>query len=245
MMHLHRFTTFVVQMKTYKHLFFDLDHTLWDFEQNSKASIKDVYEYFELEQTVTNDFEAFFESYSHHNKMLWDRFQKGFIKSDELKWKRMWRTLLDFKKPDQELSIKMNERYLETLPLQNRLFPNTIEVLDYLKNKGYAMHLITNGFEKVQRKKIEHSGIHTFFTEIITSESSNSMKPEIEIFNHAFRKANAVAEEGIMIGDNLEADIQGGMNAGMDTVFVNHIGATANINPTYTIHSLIELKQFL
>jgi putative hydrolase of the HAD superfamily len=120
-----------------------------------------------------------------------------------------------------------------------------MEILTHLKGKNYSLHLITNGFEKVQRRKIEHCGIATFFTEMITSESSNSMKPEKEIFETAFRKTGALAEHSIMIGDNLEADIQGGNNAGMDTVFVNHIGAEITINPTYIINDLIELKNIL
>jgi putative hydrolase of the HAD superfamily len=232
-------------MKTYQHIFFDLDHTLWDFEQNSKSSMREIYTHFELDVHVTKDFNSFFETYSHHNKVLWDRFQKGHIRSDELKWKRMWRTLLDYKKPDEALAVKMNEKYLEILPTQKAVFPNTVEILTHLKEKNYSLHLITNGFEKVQKRKIENCGIAPFFTEMITSESSNSMKPEREIFETAFRKTGAEPSHSIMIGDNLEADIQGGINAGMDTVFVNHIGTEATKIPTYTIHDLIELKNIL
>lgn len=232
-------------MKTYQDIFFDLDHTLWDFEQNSKSSMLEIYNYFELDVHVTSDFDSFFETYSHHNKLLWDRFQKGYIRSDELKLKRMLRTLLDYKKPDEALAVKMNEKYLEILPTQKAIFPNTIEILTHLKEKNYSLHLITNGFEKVQKRKIENCGIAPFFTEMITSESSNSMKPDREIFETAFRKTGATPEQSIMIGDNLEADIQGGINVGMDTVFMNHIGAVATINPTYIIHDLIELKNIL
>lgn len=231
--------------KEYLHIFFDLDHTLWDFELNSKTSMHEIYKHFELDVLVTRDFDSFYETYSQHNKLLWERFQKGHIRSDELKWKRMWRTLMDFKKPDEALAVKMNEKYLEVLPTQKAVFPNTIEILTHLKEKNYSLHLITNGFEKVQQRKIENCGIAPFFTEMITSESSNSMKPEKEIFETAFKKTGAKAEHSIMIGDNLEADIQGGINAGMDTVFVNHIGAEATIDATYVIHDLIELKNIL
>ncbi len=231
--------------KEYLHIFFDLDHTLWDFELNSKTSMHEIYKHFELDVLVTRDFDSFYETYSQHNKLLWERFQKGHIRSDELKWKRMWRTLMDFKKPDEALAVKMNEKYLEVLPTQKAVFPNTVEILTHLKEKNYSLHLITNGFEKVQQRKIENCGIAPFFTEMITSESSNSMKPEKEIFEAAFKKTGAKAEHSIMIGDNLEADIQGGINAGMDTVFVNHVGAEATIDATYVIHDLIELKNIL
>ena len=173
---------------------------------------------------------------------MWDRYHKGLITSEELKWKRMWRTLLDFKIADEPLAREMSEQFLEILPTKKILFPYTIEILDYLKAKKYELHLITNGFEKTQWSKLNHSGLSGYFTHVITSEASNSLKPKKEIFDFAMQKANATLPESIMIGDNLEADIQGAMNAGMDTVFVNHIDAKPAIKPTYTITHLQQLE---
>jgi putative hydrolase of the HAD superfamily len=176
---------------------------------------------------------------------LWDRYTKGFIKQEELRWKRVYLSLLDFKVANEPLAKEMSQAYLEILPNKQHLFPYTIEILEYLKQKDYKMHLITNGFESVQFKKIKNSGIADYFIEVITSESSNSLKPQKEIFEYALKNANATVAESIMIGDNESADIQGGMNVGMDTIFVNHIQTIPTIPATYTITHLKELETIL
>lgn len=229
-------------MKQYKHLFFDLDHTLWDFDANAKEALTNVYADFNLAERSIAPFETFYERYLYHNKILWDRYHNGFITSEELKWKRMWRTLLDFKVGDEALSRGMSNLFLEILPTKKRIFEYTFEILDYLTHKGYALHLITNGFEKTQWSKLKNSGLDKYFDQVITSEASNSLKPKKEIFDFALMKANAVLEESIMLGDNLDADIRGAINAGMDTVFVNHINETTDLKPTYIVHHLKELE---
>jgi putative hydrolase of the HAD superfamily len=229
----------------YKHLFFDLDHTLWDFETNAKETLRELYELNDLAGRGIADFEAFFSRYSYHNTRLWDKYTKGTIRHEELKWKRMWLALLDFKIADETLSKNMSVQFLERLPLKKNLFPYTVEILSYLKNKGYQLHLITNGFDITQKSKLEHSQLTDFFVEVITSEASQALKPSKEIFDYAISKCGTCCEESIMIGDNLDADIQGGINAGMDTIFVNHLNIEPHIKPTYTIHHLKELEQIL
>jgi putative hydrolase of the HAD superfamily len=229
-------------MPQYKHLFFDLDHTLWDFDANAKETLTDLYRYFELDTKLNIHFNDFYPRYLYHNEILWDRYHNGLITADELKWKRMWRTLLDFNIADELLSKELSGKFLEILPTKKLLFPHTIEILDYLREKKYLLHLITNGFEKTQWSKLNNSGLGTYFTHVITSEASNSLKPKKEIFEYAMDKANASLRESIMIGDNLEADIQGAINAGMDSVFVNHISATTLLNPTYTVTHLKQLE---
>ncbi len=229
----------------YKHLFFDLDHTLWDFEMNTKETLQDLYALNALKERGINDFDIFFSKYSHHNHQLWDKYTKGLIKQDELRWKRMWLTLLDFKIADEVLAKNIAVQYLDILPTKKNLFPYTFEILDYLKNKGYIMHLITNGFENVQYNKLRNSNLTNYFVEVITSEASNSLKPNKEIFEYALQKSGATLEESIMIGDNLDADIQGGINAGMDTIFVNHLKVEPHIHATYVIHHLKELENIL
>jgi putative hydrolase of the HAD superfamily len=229
----------------YKDLFFDLDHTLWDFETNSKETIQELYSTHRLADLGIVDFDGFYNTYSAHNHRLWDRYTKGFIKQEELRWKRVYLSLLDFKVANEPLAKEMSQAYLEILPNKKHLFPYTIEILDYLKEKDYKMHLITNGFESVQFKKIKNSGLQDYFIEVITSEASNSLKPQKEIFEYALKNANASVEKSIMIGDNEFADIQGGINMGMDTVFVNHIQAIPTIPATYTITHLKELETIL
>ena len=226
----------------YKHLFFDLDHTLWDFDANAKETLTEVYALFGLEQKGVVPFEDFYKLYKIHNEILWDRYHKGFITSEELKWKRMWRTLLEFKIGDEPLAREMSEKFLEILPTKKLLFPNTIEVLNYLLDKNYQLHLITNGFENTQWKKLNNSGLNIYFTHVVTSEGSNSIKPHKEIFDYALNKAGAKLRQSIMLGDNLDADIQGAINVGMDNIFVNHIHTTTTLQPTYTITDLSELK---
>lgn len=229
----------------YRHIFFDLDHTLWDFDANSRITLEDVFNHYRLHEKIGGNFNEFFAKYTVHNKTLWERYQKGFISAEELKWKRMWRTLLEFKLADEPLSKEMSTRFLEILPTQQGMFPYSKEILSYLKGKQYTLHLITNGFEKTQWSKIRNSGIDHYFTHVITSETSMSMKPEKEIFSYAVNKAGTDFRTSIMIGDNLDADIAGAMNAGMDAIFVNHIKETPTIQPTYTIHHLQELEQIL
>jgi len=226
----------------YRHIFFDLDHTLWDFETNSRQTLEDMYQTYNLQQKGVYSFEAFYKNYMVHNEKLWDRFRKGFIKLDDLRWKRMWLTLLDFKIGDEKLALDMAKRFLDLLPTRKTLFPYTVEILTYLTNKGYSLHLITNGFEETQHSKLKYSGIDSYFGEIITSEGSNYIKPNKEIFDYAFQKTNALPEQSIMIGDNIEVDIQGAINAGIDQVFVNHLNVAAAIQPTYVVYSLKELE---
>lgn len=231
--------------KKYNHLFFDLDHTLWDFDTNAKETLAEVFEIFQIDQLTPTPFTEFYSIYSHHNTILWDRYHKGFISSDDLKWKRMWRTLLDCKIGDEVLSKEMSAKFLEILPTKKLLFYYTIEILEYLKEKKYTLHLITNGFEKTQWSKLNNSSLAKYFTHVITSEGSSAVKPAKEIFEYAIKKAAATLEESIMIGDNPEADIQGAINAGMDNIFVNHTNAPTTITPTFTIFNLKELENIL
>src|SRR3978361_278346 len=143
----------------YTHLFFDLDHTLWDFETNSKETLQELFYKHKLDETITKDFDGFYDRYSIHNKKLWDRYHNGFIKQEELRWKRMWHTLLDYKNGDEKLSKQLAFEYLEILPHKKVLFPYAIEIIEYLLNKNYKLHLITNGFEEIQWGKLKSSNI--------------------------------------------------------------------------------------
>ena len=225
----------------YRHLFFDLDHTLWDFETNARLTMEEVYETYALEKVAA--FPNFHRQYLVHNAALWEKYEKGLIAADELKWKRMWRTLLDFKIADEPLARKLSESFLDILPGQKNVFPHTFEILAYLQQKNYQLHLITNGFEKTQWRKLNNSGLNKYFTKVITSEASNSIKPNKEIFFFALQSAGANYKESIMIGDNLETDIKGALNAGLDAVFVNHVNAVVTFNPTYTVTHLQQLEE--
>ena len=226
----------------YKHLFFDLDHTLWDFDANAKDSLAEVYDFFNLEAKAVTPFDFFYTTYLTHNALLWSRYENGYITTEELKWKRMWRTLLDFKIADEPLARQMSDHFLEILPTKKKVFDYTFEILDYLMERKYAIHLITNGFEKTQWSKLNNADLSKYFTHVITSEISNSVKPKKEIFEFALNRSGGKMEDSIMIGDNLNADILGAKNAGMDTIFVNHINAECLAEPTYIIRHFKELE---
>jgi putative hydrolase of the HAD superfamily len=230
----------------YKHLFFDLDHTLWDFEANSRQTLEELYQSLNLKEKGIHDFDLFHKNYLAHNDKLWDRYRNGYIKVDELRWKRMWLALLDFKIADEKLAREMGTIFLDLLPTRKLLFPYTIEILNYLAEKNYQLHLITNGFEKTQHGKLKSSGLDKYFLKVITSEGSNSLKPHKEIFEYAFQRTGASPSESIMIGDTIEVDILGAVNAGIDQVHVNHLTKEVQLvngkAPTYTVYSLKELE---
>jgi putative hydrolase of the HAD superfamily len=227
----------------YRHIFFDLDHTIWDFDTNSREALKDIYHSLSLADAGVYDFDLFHKLYLGHNERLWDRYRNGLMKVEELRWKRMAVTLLEFKNGDEELARKMGLQFLEILPTKKALFPDTVEVLNYLSGRGYDLHLITNGFEKTQQQKLKTAGIDQFFREIITSEGSNSLKPHPEIFEYALAKTGAQKTQSIMIGDAPDVDILGARRAGIDQIYINHTGNTAFVEATYTVYSLNELKE--
>jgi len=226
----------------YKHLFFDLDHTLWDFDRNSEACLRKLYHEYKLDTHGIDDFDALFRAYNVHNDRLWERYRNGYIKRDELRWKRMWLMLLDFKVADTALAHELSTAYLEILPTQTLLVPHAKEILDHCRDR-YELHLITNGFETTQRLKLQYSGISRYFKHLISSEKSNSMKPHPEIFAYALNASGAKAEESIMIGDAVDVDILGAINAGWDTVYYNPNKLPHNRKPTYEVCHLEELMR--
>ncbi len=227
----------------YKHIFFDLDHTLWDFDANARETLQQLHLDLKLSERGVHDFDLFHTNYLGHNEKLWERYRKGLIKQDELRFKRMLLTLLDFKIGDEELCKEMSDLFLQLLPTRTILFPDTKEVLQYLVNKGYSLHIITNGFEKTQHSKLQSSNLHIFFKKVITSEGSNSLKPKKEIFEYALSKTGATIAESIMIGDTLDVDIAGAMGVGMDQVHVNFNSKEQDLQPTYTVNALKELEK--
>lgn len=226
--------------KQYKHLFFDLDHTLWDFDKNSENTLRHLYQEYDLASHGIPDFEAFLSTYIVHNDRMWERFRNGFIKREELRWKRIWLTLLDFKIGDTALAYEMSAAYLEMLPTQTMLTPFAKDILDHCKSK-YEMHLITNGFETTQWQKLQFSGIASYFGHVITSEKSNCLKPHRGIFDYALSTTGASTDNCLMIGDALDIDIMGAHNAGWDQVYYNPGQKQHDKKPTYEIKCWKEL----
>jgi putative hydrolase of the HAD superfamily len=144
-----------------------------------------------------------------------------------------------------DIPADISARFTSILPSKSAVFPHTHEVLDYLQAKGYRLHLITNGFEDVQHLKLASSGLAAYFEEVITSESSGCLKPDPRMFAHALARTGATAFESLMIGDNLECDVLGAYNAGIDQVYFNPAKRRHFAQTTYEISSLAELRNFL
>lgn len=216
-------------MRKYDHLFFDLDHTLWDFETNSKLAMEQVVKELNLEPQITN-FDDFFNYYENVNSQLWEAYRDQEISKPELIKKRFEDTLNHFNIKGID-PVRMNELYLQLMPLQTKLFPGVTETLDYLKRKGYQMHIITNGFSEVQHKKIASSGLKPYFSRVFISEEIKYPKPDVRIFQHALKTCNAKKSRSIMIGDSWDSDIIGAINTGLSQVAITNNDKNKTLPP--------------
>src|SRR5690554_1419862 len=197
-----------------KDIFFDLDRTLWDFETNSENALNIMFDEFNMEDYI-EDFDSFLTHYKNVNSKFWKKYNAGEITKEELRNGRFSETLEIFQINNKKLGIEMNDRYLELSPYQTQLFPDTIEVLDDLKNQNYHIHIITNGFQKVQHLKIQNSGLSPYFDTILCSEEVGKNKPHPEVFLTALERSDAVSDDSIMIGDDFQADVIGAENVGI------------------------------
>jgi len=233
----------MLHSEKYQHLFFDLDHTLWDFEANSAQTMFQIYDFFQFADKNI-DKQLFQKRYSYHNFTLWEQLEKGLITRAEVRVNRFLFTLQEFGINDFELAKKMGDVYLQILPTQTLLFDGAMELIEHVHPK-YQLHIITNGFVEVQYKKLANCGLDKFFTKIITSEEAEANKPEKKIFDFAFKLSGANASNSLMIGDNPFADMQGALNAGMDRVLFNTMQYKHDVPITVEIKSLRELMKWL
>lgn len=231
-------------MMKYKHIFFDLDKTLWDFLANSDDTFEDLFSIFKLENKGIPTIKKFHEIYNRHNDQLWDMYRKGLIEKSFLSVQRFVLTLKEFSIDDSLLAENMSKEYLQLSPLKTKLIPGTVEILEYLSDK-YSLHIITNGFKEVQYIKIERSGINKFFDKIITSEEAGCNKPNKDIFLYALKKTQALATNSLMIGDDLEVDILGARNAGIDQLYLNFEKNIHANQINFEVNSLLEIMDIL
>jgi putative hydrolase of the HAD superfamily len=197
-----------------KHLFFDLDRTLWDFEKNSETALGILYEDLKLGDHMRS-FNAFHKTYKKINARLWHAYGQGKLSKEELRIKRFNDTLKSFQINDPNLAAQLGEGYIKISPFQTNLFPGTKETLLDLKNDDYELHIITNGFKEVQYIKLEQSGLREFFDVIVCSEEVGKNKPAPEVFQYALSLAKSDADESIMIGDDYLVDVVGAERHGM------------------------------
>lgn len=221
-------------------IFFDLDHTLWDFERNSALTFEKILK----SNNIDLDLVGFLEVYVPANLAFWKLYREEKITKEELRFQRLKSVFdeLGFEISDDMIHI-LSEDYIRYLSSYNHLFPNTIEVLDYLRPR-YKLHIITNGFQEIQDKKLRNAQIDGYFEQVINSEMAGVKKPNPIIFELALKNANTIAEKSLMIGDSLEADILGAKAVGFHTLHFNgHKEPPHDLSQM--IHDLSEIKSLL
>ncbi|QZE13400.1 YjjG family noncanonical pyrimidine nucleotidase [Halosquirtibacter laminarini] len=205
------------RFKMVQTLLIDLDHTLWDFESNSKVALMQAMDHMNIFDWV-DDYDLFFEEYEKINKRYWGLYRQRQIDKDKLIVGRFEDTFEMVLPKAKGLGLKLNDTYLEFMPLQNKLMPGALEFLEYAKGR-YTIVVVTNGFKSVQRKKMYTSKIDQFIDHVVISEEVGAPKPSPKIFQRALSCANSSKINALMIGDSLEADVQGGVDFGIKTIY--------------------------
>ncbi|MBF01961.1 MAG: noncanonical pyrimidine nucleotidase, YjjG family [Flavobacterium sp.] len=226
--------------KNKKHLFFDLDHTLWDFDKNSEVAFDIILKKYDFGFSLQD----FLEHYIPKNQYYWSLYQINQISQEDLRFRRLNDVFEILNTPiAKQLVNQISEEYIELLPNSNHLFEGTIEILEYLKPK-YHLHIVTNGFHYVQDKKMKNANIFHYFSTITNSELAGVKKPHPTIFEYALSLAKATKQDSVMIGDSIEADIKGALDFGIDAIFFNEKNIKINKNIPQ-INRLVELKKLL
>ena len=224
-----------------EHVFFDLDHTLWDFEKNSDLTFHKLFKDYSIDLEVS----SFLAVYKPINLKFWRLYREEKISKENLRYQRLKEAfdVVNYDASDDLINL-LAIKYIEIMPNFNHLFVGTFDILDYLKEK-YQLHIITNGFEEVQSRKMKSSNIDHYFNQVITSESVGVKKPNPRVFEYALNIANASKENSIMIGDSIEADIEGALNFGLKAIHCDFEN-TGDINTLFdTVTSLSDLKKYL
>ncbi|HEY9185438.1 MAG TPA: YjjG family noncanonical pyrimidine nucleotidase [Salegentibacter sp.] len=229
-----------MKLNDIEHIYFDLDHTLWDFDKNSALAFEQMFN----QRKIPIRIEDFLEVYVPVNYKYWELYRENQISKDDL---RIGRLKDSFELLKMETSAKTIEElsidYIEFLPENNHLLDGSLEILNYLE-ASYELHIITNGFEEVQHKKLHNSGISKYFTSVTTSEEAGVKKPHSLIFETALNKARAIPSKSLMIGDNLIADVKGAQAYGMSAIYFDYYRKKEKIEGRQ-IQTLNELRDYL
>ncbi|WP_080237199.1 YjjG family noncanonical pyrimidine nucleotidase [Spirosoma rigui] len=228
----------------YRHLFFDLDHTLWDFDRNSAESITELFDTFRLADAGIASAAEFSTHFIAINRQLWADYDRNIITHGYIRENRFPMVFKSLGVDASLIQADLNAEYLNILPRKPHLLESAREVLDYLKGR-YTMHIITNGFAEIQAVKMDSAEIAHYFTHVITNGLVDAKKPDPAIFNYAMEVSGANVAESLMIGDSYGADILGAKGVGMDTVFYNTAGLVVEDKPTYDIRHWSELMAIL
>jgi putative hydrolase of the HAD superfamily len=231
-------------LKTYKHLFFDLDHTLWDYNKNARESLAELFMDFALTEKGIASFEVFFEAFVAVNFQLWEHFNQGKLDKASLRKVRFQRIFSQVGADPLGIPVELEHEFVIRTSSKPHVFPGALEILPYLKDK-YALHIITNGFNESQSLKIKASGLAPYFDLVVTAETTGYQKPDKRIFEYALNTLNTCPEECMMIGDNPDSDLLGANRVGMDAIFFNPENAHSSQPYLYAIKQLKELEGIL
>lgn len=227
-----------------KCIFFDLDHTLWDYEKNSRETLLELFNTHSLLERGVIDFESFHREFRRVNAALWELYDQGKIGSEVIREERFKQILEAFQAYNRKLSDELSHEYLYSCPRKGNLMPHAIDTLQYLTSR-YRLSVITNGFEEIQNTKLNSGNLHQFFDHIVTSQKAGHKKPAPEIFEFTLNMNGVAAHEAVMIGDNLIADIGGARKAAIAHVFYNPDEMKHSEDVTVEISSLKELCTLL
>lgn len=228
----------------YKAIFFDLDHTLWDYDTNSRETLSEMFKHHELAHRGVPDADAFADVFHKTNDQLWYQYDRGLITSDTIRNDRFVTILRAFGINDARLAARLSEDYVQACPRRCNLMPHAVDTLQYLSGR-YALTVVTNGFEDVQRVKLYSGNLVDYFNHIVTSQKAGHRKPAKEIFEYALRSNAIRPDEALMVGDNLLTDIGGALNASIDAAFFNPRRTQHDVQVHYEITNLIELCDIL
>ncbi len=228
-------------MKEVKHVFFDLDHTLWDYEKNARLTLTEMFDKYQL-GFFFRSIDSFVNAFHHANGQLWSQYNRGEVDKQYIR-KYRFKNILQKRADDDSLYEELSNYFIEHCSRQTHLIPGTMDTLDYLSEK-YELSIITNGFNDSQKVKLEESGIDAYFRYVITSESVGYKKPSPEIFDFALELSGHLSHEVVMIGDNLSTDIAGAKSAGWKNIWLN-LTSNKSSDPDNEIASLSELKSIL
>jgi putative hydrolase of the HAD superfamily len=229
-----------------RYILFDLDDTLWDFEGNAEDALAELFHRHHLPARTGRTVESFVDAYRSINREYWKLYEEGKIDKHRLRTERFTQAFRAMGMPDSEHPENAWEEYLEICPLKTRLIPGAIELLEFLYPR-FPMVVVTNGFEKVQQLKMECSGLKPYFRGMVSSESVGHPKPAAPIFRHAMQLVGAVAEQTLMIGDNLDTDIQGARDLGLDAIWFSAGKPIMSLEPVSArqVFSLDEIRALL
>ena len=228
----------------YNHLFFDLDHTIWDFDKNAEETLHELYHTYNLKDLGLHSADRFIETYTFNNHQLWADYHVGKISKQVLRETRFAKTFTDLGVSPEHIPHQFEDDYVNICPTKTNLFPLAHETLSYLKDK-YTLHVISNGFKESTEMKINNNGLDVYFENVIISEVVGVNKPDRAIFDHALNLAEAHVSESIMIGDSIEADIRGAQDYGMKAIYFNPGGKEKPEDVEHQIICLSELISIL